>query len=124
MEQVLLNILNNARYALNQKYPNAQHKKNLIVHCIEETIDDTLYLEVTCIDYGTGIPPEILEKIYNPFFSTKPSGIGTGLGLTISHGIITDHGGKLALESKHGDYTKVTILLPAITENSWPFKLY
>ena len=118
IEQVLLNIINNARYALNQKYPKAHAKKNLIIHGIEEVIDDTLYLELTFIDYGTGIPSEILEKIYNPFFSTKPSGIGTGLGLTISHGIITDHGGKLILESKHGGHTKVRVLLPAITENS------
>jgi len=118
LEQVFLNILNNARYALNQKHPNAHPKKNLIVHCIEETVDDILYLEVTFIDYGTGIPSAIQEKIYNPFFSTKPSGIGTGLGLTISHGIVNDHGGKLIIESKHEDHTKVTILLPAITENS------
>ncbi|MFC1844590.1 HAMP domain-containing protein [Thermodesulfobacteriota bacterium] len=124
MEQVLLNIINNARYALNQKFPKAHPKKNLIIHGIEEVIEDTLYLELTFIDYGTGIPPEILEKIYNPFFSTKPPGIGTGLGLTISHGIITDHGGKLILESKHGDHTKVTILLPTITEDSKPSNLY
>ena len=118
MEQVLLNILNNARYALNQRHPNAHPKKNLIIHGMEETEDDTLYLAVIFIDYGTGIPTAILDKIYNPFFSTKPSGIGTGLGLTISHGIIADHGGKLILESMHGDHTKVTVLLPAITENS------
>ena len=118
MEQVLLNILNNARYALNQRHPNAHPKKNLIIHSVEETVDDTLYLAVIFIDYGTGIPTAILDKIYNPFFSTKPSGIGTGLGLTISHGIIADHGGKLILESMHGDHTKVTVLLPAITENS------
>ena len=118
IEQIFLNILNNARYALNQKNPHAHPKKNLIIHGVEETINDILYLEVTFIDYGTGIPTSILDKIYNPFFSTKPSGIGTGLGLTISHGIITDHGGKLVLESKYGEYTKVAILLPAITENS------
>ena len=118
LEQVLLNILNNARYALNQRHPNAHPKKNLIIHGMEETVDDTLYLAVIFIDYGTGIPTAILDKIYNPFFSTKPSGIGTGLGLTISHGIIADHGGKLILESMHGDHTKVTVLLPAITENS------
>ena len=118
IEQIFLNILNNARYALNQRYPNAHPKKNLIIHGIAETEDDTLYLAITFIDYGTGIPSSILDKIYNPFFSTKPSGIGTGLGLAISHGIITDHGGKLVLESKYGDYTKVTVMLPAITENS------
>ena len=118
IEQVFLNLLNNARYALNQRHPNAHPKKNLIIHGMEETLDDTLYLSVIFIDYGIGIPSAILDKIYNPFFSTKPSGIGTGLGLAISHGIITDHDGKLVLESKYGDYTKVTVMLPAITVNS------
>jgi PAS domain S-box-containing protein len=118
IEQVFLNLLNNARYALNQKHPNAHPRKNLIIHGIEETVDDALYVVVTFIDYGTGIPSAILDKIYNPFFSTKPSGIGTGLGLAISHGIITDHNGKLAFESKYGDYTKVAVRLPAITGNS------
>jgi PAS domain S-box-containing protein len=118
IEQVFLNIINNARYALNQKYPKAHLKKNFVIHGSEETIDDKLFLEVTFLDYGTGIPSSIIDKIYNPFFSTKPSGIGTGLGLAISHGIITDHGGKLTFESSYGDYTKVTVLLPVISENS------
>jgi PAS domain S-box-containing protein len=118
IEQVFLNIVNNARYALNQKHPKAHPKKNFIIHATEETIDDTLFIEITFIDYGTGIHPSIIDKIYNPFFSTKPSGIGTGLGLAISHGIIADHDGKLTFESNYGEYTKMTILLPAIAEKS------
>jgi PAS domain S-box-containing protein len=118
IEQVFLNILNNARYALNQKHPKAHPKKNLVIHAAEKTIDNALFLQVTFLDYGTGIPSSIIDKIYNPFFSTKPSGIGTGLGLAISHGIIADHGGKLSFESSYGEYSQVTILLPAITENS------
>jgi PAS domain S-box-containing protein len=118
VEQVFLNIINNARYALNQKHPKAHPKKNFVIHGAEETIDAIRYLEVTFLDYGTGIPSSIIDRIYNPFFSTKPSGIGTGLGLAISHGIITDHGGKLTFKSSYGEYTKVTILLPAISENN------
>ncbi|UCD66628.1 MAG: HAMP domain-containing protein [Deltaproteobacteria bacterium] len=118
IEQVFLNIINNARYALNQKYPRAHPKKNLIIHATEELIEDKIFLELTFIDYGIGIPSTILDKIYNPFFSTKPAGIGTGLGLAISHGIITDHGGKLFFESSYGDHTKVTVQLPTITEFS------
>ena len=114
VEQVFLNIINNARYALNQKYPKANPKKNFVIHGVEETVDDKNYLEVTFLDYGTGIPSSIIDKIYNPFFSTKPSGIGTGLGLAISHGIITDHGGKLMFQSSYGEYTKVTVLLPVM----------
>lgn len=118
IEQVFLNILNNARYALNQKHPKAHPKKNLIIHAAERMIDDTSFLEVTFLDYGTGIPSSIMDKIYNPFFSTKPPGIGTGLGLAISHGIITDHDGKLVFESNYGEYSQVTVLLPVIPENS------
>ncbi len=117
VEQVFLNIINNARYALNQKHPKAHPKKNFIIQANEETIDDTLFLEVTFLDSGTGIPAEIIDRLYNPFFSTKPSGIGTGLGLAISHGIITDHGGKLTLKSSYGEYAQVTIQLPVIVEN-------
>lgn len=114
LEQVFLNIVNNSRFALNQKYPKAHPRKNFVINGIEETIDDTDYIEVTFLDYGTGIPASIIDKIYNPFFSTKPAGIGTGLGLAISHGIITDHGGRLAIKSSYGEHTKVTVLLPAI----------
>ena len=118
IEQVFLNIINNARYALNQKYPQAHPKKNFVIHGSEEMIDNRLFLETTFLDYGTGIPSSIIDKIYNPFFSTKPPGIGTGLGLAISHGIITDHGGKLTFESSYGEYTKVTVLLPVIVVKS------
>ena len=114
VEQVFLNIINNARYALNQKYAKAHPKKNFVIHGAAETIDGIGYLEVTFLDYGTGIPSSIIDKIYNPFFSTKPSGIGTGLGLAISHGIIADHGGRLVFESSYGEHTKVTVLLPAV----------
>jgi len=118
IEQVFLNIINNSRFALNQKHPKAHPKKNFVIHGIEETIDDRIYIEITFLDYGTGIPSAIIDKIYNPFFSTKPSGIGTGLGLAISHGIITDHNGKLIFESTYGEFTKVTVLLPALEEKS------
>ena len=109
--------MNNARYALNQRYPQTSANKKLIIHGSEEIIDDRPHIEVTFIDYGIGIPTEVLDKIYNPFFSTKPSGKGTGLGLAISHGIINDHGGKLIFESNEDEYTKVLMSFPAITEN-------
>jgi PAS domain S-box-containing protein len=118
IEQVFLNIINNARFALNQKHAKAHPKKNFIIHGAEEVFDDKNYIEITFVDYGTGIPSSIIDKIYNPFFSTKPSGIGTGLGLAISHGIITDHGGKLIFQSSYGEYTKVTVLLPVMAEKS------
>ena len=82
----------------------------------QRTFENRDWIVFECVDFGTGIPEDILGKVKNPFFSTKPSGSGTGLGLTISHGIITDHGGKLMLESSFGDYTKVTLLLPVADE--------
>jgi PAS domain S-box-containing protein len=118
IEQVFLNIVNNARYALNQQYSQTHPNKRLIIHGSEEIIDDRPHIEVTFIDYGTGIPAAVLDKIYNPFFSTKPSGKGTGLGLAISHGIINDHGGKLIVESNEGEYTKILIFFPAIAANA------
>jgi len=118
IEQVFLNIINNARYALNQQYPQTHPQKRLIIHGSEETIDDLPHIGVTFLDYGTGIPAATLDKIYNPFFSTKPSGKGTGLGLAISHGIITDHCGKLIFESNENEYTKVLILFPALTADA------
>jgi PAS domain S-box-containing protein len=118
IEQVFLNIINNARYALNQQYPQTNPNKKLIIHGSEEIVDDRPHIEVTFIDYGIGIPTEVLDKIYNPFFSTKPSGKGTGLGLAISHGIINDHGGKLIFESNEDEYTKVLMFFPAIPEKA------
>ena len=65
-------------------------------------------------DNGTGIPSSIKEKIFQPFFTTKPSGQGTGLGLSLAYDIVTKgHGGELKLESKEGEYTEFVIILPA-----------
>jgi signal transduction histidine kinase len=70
-------------------------------------------LEIRIRDNGTGISPEVREKIFNPFFTTKPAGEGTGLGLSISHDIIVkQHGGSIEVESQPGEYTEVRILLP------------
>jgi len=112
IEQVFLNIISNARYALNQRYPGVHENKILEISAQEATIDNHPYIQVTFEDRGTGIPAEILEKILLPFFTTKRSNMGTGLGLSISHGIISDHGGNLAINSVDGEFTKVIIRLP------------
>src|SRR5205085_8472740 len=70
-------------------------------------------VEISVRDNGTGIPPEIRDKLFQPFFTTKPTGEGTGLGLSISYDIITQqHGGTITVESEPGAYTEFTIRLP------------
>ena len=70
-------------------------------------------VEITVRDNGTGIPPEIRDKLFQPFFTTKPTGEGTGLGLSISYDIVTQqHGGTITVESEPGAYTEFTIRLP------------
>ena len=70
-------------------------------------------MEITVRDNGTGISPEVKEKMFNPFFTTKPAGEGTGLGLSISHDIIAkQHGGSIEVETQPGEYTEFRIVLP------------
>ncbi|MBW2594094.1 MAG: transporter substrate-binding domain-containing protein, partial [Deltaproteobacteria bacterium] len=117
MQQVFLNIINNARYALNQKYPGGYENKILEIMAEMVTKDGSPWIRVTFADRGIGIPGDIIENVMDPFFTTKPAGAGTGLGLSISHGIISDHGGKLKIESNDGEYTRVIIDLPAGEKN-------
>jgi len=112
IQQVFLNIISNARYALNQRYPGIHENKVLEICAKEAATDDRSYIQVTFKDRGTGIPSEILDKVIHPFFTTKRSNMGTGLGLSISHGIISDHGGNLAINSVEGKFTEVVIRLP------------
>ena len=70
-------------------------------------------VEICARDNGTGIPPEIRDKLFQPFFTTKPTGEGTGLGLSISWDIVTQqHGGTIAFDSEPGEFTEFTIRLP------------
>ena len=70
-------------------------------------------MEIRIRDNATGIPPEVKEKMFNPFFTTKPAGEGTGLGLSISHDIIVkQHGGSIEVDTQPGEFTEVKIILP------------
>ena len=70
-------------------------------------------VEIRIRDNGTGIPPEVREKMFNPFFTTKPAGEGTGLGLSITHDIIVkQHSGSIEVDTKPGEFTEVRIILP------------
>jgi len=70
-------------------------------------------VEIRVRDNGAGIPPEIRDKLFQPFFTTKPTGEGTGLGLSISYDIVTQqHGGRITVDSRVGEFTEFTIRLP------------
>jgi two-component system NtrC family sensor kinase len=70
-------------------------------------------VEIRIRDNGTGIPAEVKEKMFNPFFTTKPAGEGTGLGLSMSHDIIVkQHGGRIEVETEPEQFTEFTIVLP------------
>ncbi len=70
-------------------------------------------VEIRIRDNGTGIPPEVKEKMFNPFFTTKPAGEGTGLGLSLSHDIVVkQHAGTIDVDSQPGEFTEFRIVLP------------
>ena len=114
--QVFLNLINNARYALSQKYPGKHEGKVLGITARVGTVDDRPHVRIAFRDQGMGIPANVVGRVIDPFFSTKPKGMGTGLGLSVSHGIILRHGGTLAIESVEGAYTEVVVELPVSGE--------
>ena len=72
-------------------------------------------VEIAIRDNGTGIPPDVKEKMFNPFFTTKPAGEGTGLGLSISHDIIVkQHGGSIEVDTQPGAFTEIRVILPRV----------
>ncbi len=113
IHQVFLNLIQNARYALNEKYPDKDKDKILEISCNKVLIDDYEYVRIIFYDRGIGIPENILNKIISPFFTTKSPAKGTGIGLSISQNIISNHNGKMTIESMPGQFTKVVIDLPA-----------
>lgn len=116
IHQVFLNIINNARYALVQKYPQPDPDKVFLITVREEVINGECLVQIVFEDHGIGIPANAVDKVMNPFYTTKPTGIGTGLGLSISHGIIVDHHGNLTVESEEGLFTRIIVSLPAHKE--------
>jgi len=112
IQQVFLNILSNARYDLNKRFPGIHESKLIEIRGETIEIEGQEHVRTTFFDNGTGISADILDKIIEPFFSTIPQGEGTGLGLSISHGIIKGHRGRLQFESVEGEYTKVIVDIP------------
>ena len=101
INQVFMNLLVNAANAIAQR-------GTITLRSGRE--DDQVWISVT--DTGIGIPAEQLSKIFDPFFTTKPIGQGTGLGLSVSYGIVNKHGGHIHVDSQPGQGTTMTISLP------------
>lgn len=116
LQQVFLNLLSNARYALNQKYPGTDPEKTITLKTSIISLEHKKYVRTTVTDQGTGIPEDIIDHIFDPFFSSKKTGDGTGLGLSISHGLVKDFKGYLHVDSRPGEYTSMIMDLPASEE--------
>jgi PAS domain S-box-containing protein len=112
LRQVFLNLLSNSLYALNQRYPGKNPDKQLTIKSSVLSVDGGEYIRTTVIDHGGGVPADIIDRIFDPLFSTKPSGKGTGLGLSISQGLVVDHHGHLRIASVPGEQTTATVDLP------------
>ena len=110
--RVLLNLISNGFYAATKRKNqsgNGEYEPTLAA--ATKNLGDRV--EIRIRDNGIGIPPEVKEKMFNPFFTTKPAGEGTGLGLSISHDIIVkQHGGSIAVDTKPGEFTEFMIVLP------------
>ncbi len=108
--RVVLNLINNAFYAVDEK-------KNQISEGYEPTVSVSTKkingkVEIRVNDNGNGIPQKVLDKIFQPFFTTKPTGQGTGLGLSLSYDIVKAHGGEIKVKTKEGEGAEFIILIP------------
>ncbi|HET9432669.1 MAG TPA: ATP-binding protein, partial [Chitinophagaceae bacterium] len=108
--RVILNLINNAFYTVGQK----QGQKIVGYHPIVSlsTTQSNNHVEIRVTDNGNGIPQNVVDKIFQPFFTTKPTGQGTGLGLSISYDIVKAHGGELKVETKEGEGSEFFVLFP------------
>jgi two-component system, NtrC family, sensor kinase len=110
VRRVFFNLFNNAFYAVKEK-------KNLLGEIYKPIVSittkkDNNNIQISVTDNGTGISPKVLKKIFQPFFTTKPTGEGTGLGLSLSYDIIKAHGGEINVESVEGERTAFIVSLP------------
>jgi two-component system NtrC family sensor kinase len=111
--RVLLNLISNGFYAATQRAAAAGNGFEPSLKAVTRNLGDRV--EVRIHDNGAGIPSDIREKIFNPFFTTKPAGEGTGLGLSMSHDIVVkQHGGTIEVVSEPGSFTEFIITLPRV----------
>jgi signal transduction histidine kinase len=114
--RVILNLINNAFYAVDEKKKQTSDGYEPTVTVSTKKINDKV--EIKIADNGNGIPQKVLDKIFQPFFTTKPTGQGTGLGLSLSYDIIKAHGGEIKVETKEGEGTAFIVNLPQLSRQS------
>ena len=114
MGRVFLNMVSNACYATDEKRREAKEsgKTGYMPTLSLATAREDDRIEVRIRDNGNGIPAEVVDKIFNPFFTTKPTDQGTGLGLALSNDIVREHGGTIRVTSEPGEYTEMIVELP------------
>lgn len=111
--RVVLNLINNAFYAVDEKAKLSLEGFEPTVTVSTNKVNGRIEIKVG--DNGNGVPQKVMDKIFQPFFTTKPTGQGTGLGLSLSYDIVKAHGGELKVETKEGEGTGFTIILPTNT---------
>jgi len=109
--RVLLNLINNAFYAVSEKKKQQAEHYEPTVSIKTKKMNGKI--EVCVKDNGNGIPQKIVDKIFQPFFTTKPTGLGTGLGLSLSYDIVKAHGGEIKVDTKEGEGSEFIIQLPS-----------
>jgi len=115
--RVILNLINNAFYDVNEKAKQRDNDYQPLVTITTNSIQPPLgarAVQIMVIDNGGGIPEHIVDKIFQPFFTTKPTGQGTGLGLSLAYDIVKAHGGEITVESGEGEGTEFIIQLPVL----------
>jgi two-component system NtrC family sensor kinase len=110
--RVLLNLFNNAFYAVNEKKRNLDGTFEPLVSVSTKKENGNVVIRVA--DNGNGIPQNVIDKIFQPFFTTKPTGQGTGLGLSLAYDIIKAHGGEIKVEIKEDEGSEFIVQLPVI----------
>ena len=119
LELALMNLVFNARDAMPSGGTIVVHAKNRSLNATSQDLAAGEYVVVTVKDTGSGIPPDILEKVIEPFFTTKPVGKGTGLGLSTVYGFMKQSGGSLRIDSAPGRGTAMELWLPRSFDNSF-----
>jgi signal transduction histidine kinase len=109
IKQVLMNLIMNAKQAIGKK-------GSIRVMTRYDKHRNTVTIQVT--DSGAGIEPQHITRIFDPFFTTKATGEGTGLGLSVSYGIVKDHGGEIMVDSAMGEGSTFTVILPVTSEGA------